>query len=388
MQSRRLSLLILVGVVLASGGYAIKRLGRSGGRNPFHHQADGSNHVAGANPFSPIVPGGSQTGRGPTSSQASFEPNAPAKTRIAASYLKLPLSFERNVGQMSDEGVKFLSRGEGYSLGLTPTGAVLALQKAEPKREAAHPARPREKSPDKLLPLPDSALGAFANPPGAQLDARTLLAEKAEARASARVSTQVLRMELVGANEGAQAAALEELPGKSNYFIGNDPKKWRTGVPTYAKVKYQSVYPGVDLVYYGNQRQLEYDFVVAPGADAKAIRLKFDGAEKLSVDGATGDLVLKAGGGEVRFRKPTVYQPVAATSSLPKDAGGDTRATAADERRSSAASPQSPIANTSTAALSSRAGTKLPSDSHPTTAARKSSLIRSWAIPRSWRAFM
>jgi hypothetical protein len=195
-------------------------------------------------------------------------------------------------------------------------------------------------------------------------------------------------MELVGANEGAQAAALEELPGKSNYFIGNDPKKWRTGVPTYAKVKYQSVYPGVDLVYYGNQRQLEYDFVVAPGADAKAIRLKFDGAEKLSVDGATGDLVLKAGGGEVRFRKPTVYQPVAATSSLPKDAGGDTRATAAAERRSSAASPQSPIANTSTAALSSRAGTKLPSDSHPTTAARKSSLIRSWAIPRSWRAFM
>src|SRR5204862_3585507 len=80
-------------------------------------------------------------------------------------------------------------------------------------------------------------------------------------------------MKLVGANRTAKVTGLDELPGKSNYFIGNDPKKWRTDVPTYAKVRYQDVYPGIDLVYYGNQRQIEYDFVVAPGADPKAIAL-------------------------------------------------------------------------------------------------------------------
>jgi len=107
---------------------------------------------------------------------------------------------------------------------------------------------------------------------------------------------------------------LAELPGKSNYFIGNDPKKWRTNVPNYAKVKYENVYPGVDLVYYGNQRQLEYDFVVQPGADPKPIKLGFTGdvkrkqAAALRVDG-NGDLVVGTNGGEVIFHKPLVYQP-------------------------------------------------------------------------------
>jgi hypothetical protein len=113
---------------------------------------------------------------------------------------------------------------------------------------------------------------------------------------------------------------LEELPGKSNYFIGNDPKKWRTNVPNYAKVKYTSVYPGVDLVYYGNQRQLEYDFVVQPGADPKAIKLGFAGdvtgehATPLRIDG-NGDLVVGTDGGEVIFHKPVVYQ---SETSLPQ----------------------------------------------------------------------
>jgi len=87
-------------------------------------------------------------------------------------------------------------------------------------------------------------------------------------------SSTVLRMRLVGANANAAVTGAGELPGKTNYFLGNDPKKWRTNVPTYAQVKYQGVYPGVDLVYYGNQGgQLEYDFVVAPGADPSAIVL-------------------------------------------------------------------------------------------------------------------
>src|SRR5262249_19390755 len=98
------------------------------------------------------------------------------------------------------------------------------------------------------------------------------------------------------------------LPGKTNYFIGGDPRKWRTDVPTYAKVKYEAVYPGVDMVYYGAQgRELEYDFIVAPGADPKAIRLSFEGANKLELN-EQGDLVLSLAGKPVYLRKPVVYQ--------------------------------------------------------------------------------
>ena len=117
-------------------------------------------------------------------------------------------------------------------------------------------------------------------------------------------------MTLVNANPQSPAAGHDELPGKSNYFIGNDPAKWRTNIPTYAKVKYQGVYPGVDLVYYGNQGRLEYDFVVAPGADPRLVTLAFEGARDVHID-ARGELVLGVEGGEVRQHKPVVYQEVA-----------------------------------------------------------------------------
>jgi hypothetical protein len=143
-------------------------------------------------------------------------------------------------------------------------------------------------------------------------------------------------MKLVGANPHAKVSGLEELPGKSNYFIGNDPKKWRTNVPNYAKVKYAYVYPGVDLVYYGNQGKLEYDFVVQPGADPRSIQLAIvsdeqGGSRQKAVSSETdvgavrepprahrdaplrvnvnGDLVVGTDGGEVIFHKPVVYQP-------------------------------------------------------------------------------
>jgi hypothetical protein len=130
-------------------------------------------------------------------------------------------------------------------------------------------------------------------------------------------------MQLVGANARAAVMGAEELPGKSNYFIGKDPKNWRTSITNYAKVRYQGVYPGVDLVYYGNQGgQLEYDFVVAPGADPKAIGLDIatdlaraakGGREPSLRIAANGDLVIKTNGGEVRFQKPVVYQEQFAT---------------------------------------------------------------------------
>src|SRR5205823_4939412 len=116
-------------------------------------------------------------------------------------------------------------------------------------------------------------------------------------------------MQLVGANPKPRVSGVNVLPGKVNYFHGNDPKQWRTNIPTYTKVKYERVYPGIDLVYYGNQRQLEHDFVVAPGADPKAIRLTFIGEEALTI-GVQGDLVLKIAGGDVRLRKPRAYQNI------------------------------------------------------------------------------
>ncbi len=166
-----------------------------------------------------------------------------------------------------------------------------------------------------LLRSPVETNSRTANPkagselPGLRDEART---SDLESQAPA-----MLRMQLVGANPQAKVSGLDELPGKSNYFVGNDPKKWRTNVPNYAKVKYEGVYPGVDLVYYGNQGQLEYDFVVQPGADPRQIALDVGAglalpkrapqAASLHVDG-NGDLVVATEGGEVTFHKPVVYQ--------------------------------------------------------------------------------
>src|SRR3989442_1712589 len=191
-----------------------------------------------------------------------------AKPRLAETYGKLPLSFEANHGQ-TDRQVKFLSRGTGYRLFLTANETVLSLRK--PTAPTAH--------------------------------------RRVEVAENQAITTTVLRMRLVGANPTPQVEGIEELPGKSNYFIGNDPKKWRTNVPNYARVKYRDVYPGVDLVYYGNQRKLEYDFVVAPGGDPQAIQLGIEGAEKVQID-AQSDLVLHTDEGDVRLHKPTVYQEV------------------------------------------------------------------------------
>jgi hypothetical protein len=115
-------------------------------------------------------------------------------------------------------------------------------------------------------------------------------------------------MKLAGANPHSSKAGLEELPGKVNYFLGADTSRWRGNIPTYAKVEYRDVYPGVDVIYYGNQRQLEYDFVTTPAADPNAISLEFEGADRLEI-GPRGDLVLRASGISVlRLHKPVAYQ--------------------------------------------------------------------------------
>src|SRR5713226_7776404 len=194
------------------------------------------------------------------------------KPRVLVGYGKLPLHFEANQGQTAGP-VTFLARGSGYGLFLTPTESVLILRKTK--------------------------------------DAETWHRMGERERATARATEQpaVLRMKLLGANPRPVVAGREELPGKSNYFIGNDPKKWRTNVPQYARVDYQEIYPGVSLAYYGNQGQLEYDFVVSPGGDPRRIRLGIEGAEQIHVD-AEGNLVLSLLGGEVVEKAPVVYQEV------------------------------------------------------------------------------
>jgi hypothetical protein len=113
-------------------------------------------------------------------------------------------------------------------------------------------------------------------------------------------------MKLVGANSDAAVAGVDRQPGVVSYLIGNDPKKWHSGIPTYGKVNYVQIYPGVDLVFYGNQRQLEYDFIVAPGADPSRIAWQIDGASA-TLD-AEGNLVLSAANGPASFKKPVLYQ--------------------------------------------------------------------------------
>jgi hypothetical protein len=182
-------------------------------------------------------------------------------TTIKGDYGNLPLSFEPNKGQ-TDSAVKFLARTSGYALFLTSDKVVFRFQNKHNSSDSS-----------------------------------------------------VLRMSLKDANRNPLISGLSELPGKTNYFIGNDSKKWRTDIPTYAKVKYESIYPGVDLIYHSTQsRQLEYDFVVAVGADPRQIKLVFSGADEVEL--LNGDLVIKDEGREMRMHKPVVYQEKDGTREL------------------------------------------------------------------------
>ena len=191
---------------------------------------------------------------------------------LDASFGRLPLSFEPNQGQ-TDEQVQFLSRGRGYTLFLTPTEAVLALRHKDPLAPSAgERARVRGNSQSSPRPTEGEGQGEGA----------------------------ILRMRLEGAKADAPVTGLERLPGIVNYFIGNDPKKWRTNIPTYKKVEYKQVYPGIDLAYYGNQGKLEYDLVVAPDLMAAAVSTSIE----------SGEL----------FTSSVTLRPVGFTSSAPPNA--------------------------------------------------------------------
>jgi Beta-propeller repeat len=196
------------------------------------------------------------------------------QARMKEAYGKLPLTFEPNQGQ-TDPRVKFLTRGNGYNLFLSSREAVLVLKRRRPPR--------------------------------ARCWETARLAHIQSAPDTKGSTSTVLRMQLVGANLAPRVAGFDQFPGESHYFIGNDRQQWRTHIPHFGKVKYQSVYPGVDLLYYGDQGQLEYDFVVGPGADLRAIKLSFTGARQMHL-GTKGELVLGVGDREIRQLKPVIYQ--------------------------------------------------------------------------------
>jgi len=184
--------------------------------------------------------------------------DASTRARLKSNYEGLPIAFEPNVGQ-TDAPVKFLSHGAGYTLFLTPEEAVLSLAP------------------------PTNAIRVSAG--------------------TSPVQSSVLRIRLAGANANPQVLGLDELPGKSNYLLGSDPKKWRTNVQNFARVEYRNVYPGVNLVYYGHQGRLEDDFEIEPGASPDAIRMEITGATKIELDRA-GNAVLSVQGGQLVLDTP------------------------------------------------------------------------------------
>ena len=188
----------------------------------------------------------------PTSSSKQTN-KATAELIASDNFGKLPLSFELNEGQ-SAEAVQFLSRGKGYTLFLTPSEAVFSLLSTE-----------------------------------------------------AKATSSVLRMNLVGADANAELSGQQELQGKVNYLLGNDRNKWHINVPTYRKIHYNDVWKGVDMIWYGTQTELEYDFVVNPGSEVSQVRIAFEGAEKMRLDEGE-NLITVSNGEEVKHLAPVVYQ--------------------------------------------------------------------------------
>ncbi|MCP9495272.1 MAG: SBBP repeat-containing protein [Pyrinomonadaceae bacterium MAG19_C2-C3] len=212
----------------------------------------------------------------PHTHQVESKLSEPSRNRLKEAYGKTPLSFEANQGQTASQ-VKFVSRNSNFNVYLTATEAVLDLSLPRKSRE---PSEDDEHQPE--------------------VSPRQLSDDKDRA---------VIRLQLLNSNRKPRLRGLDQLTGKSNYFIGTDSGQWRREVPQYARVRYANVYPGIDVVYYGNQRQLEYDFVVTPGADPRQIKFKVAGADRIEI-ADDGDLLIHSAGGILRQQKPFVYQEI------------------------------------------------------------------------------
>ncbi|HXL26349.1 MAG TPA: SBBP repeat-containing protein, partial [Chthoniobacterales bacterium] len=206
----------------------------------------------------------------------SHAPATKAPEMSSSLFSSQPLHFEQNRGQ-AESPARFLARGVNYNFLISPIEAQLILHKTV-------------ESPVPVSREPD---GRPASPP------------------------RTLRMQFIGANPEASLCGHAEMPGKINYLVGNDPSQWRVGIPTYARIHAEELYPGINLVYYGNQQQLEYDLIVSPGADPAAITIHFEGADNVSIN-QQGELVLKLGPDEIRQPRPSLFQVInGVTQSIP-----------------------------------------------------------------------
>src|SRR5208283_1018550 len=209
---------------------------------------------------------------------------APSRSALAATRMSRPLGFEPNQGQMAPP-VRYLAHAPAYNLFITDNSVVLALHHSD-----------------------GTVAGSQAGKPARLAKIRTNFNAKARTNPITKGKIDLVEMRLVGANAHPAIDAAEPMRGRVNYLIGHDPKQWHAGVPTYGRVVQHSVWRGIDIAYYGNQNQLEFDFNVAPGANPGAIELGLAGASNVAVDRA-GNLTVGFGAGRaLRLVKPRLYQ--------------------------------------------------------------------------------
>ncbi len=199
---------------------------------------------------------------------------------VVRTYGKLPLSFIANKGQVNGK-VAFYETGAGHSTFFTRKGIVLSLQKADWK---VHRIR-RQVAKAKVLP------------------GKSLIRKASEGHASC------LRIRMLGMSKDVEIVPEDVQPGTVNYFIGNNPHKWHTDIPTYKSVLYRNAYPGIDIKFYGNNRQLEYDIIVKAGADPSKVKCQYAGAKDVHVTKA-GDLAIELNNGQLIQKKPMIYQEI------------------------------------------------------------------------------
>ncbi len=208
-----------------------------------------------------------------------------SQDRVKAKYAALPLAFEKNEGQ-ADPQIQYVVRGKGYKLGLKPNQAIMTLPGKKRESEVR----------DMMMNKRRGAAGV-----------RAMLKKRGLTTHHAAPSTATVEMNLLGADPQARLVAEDSQQGKVNYFLGKDPSKWISNVPLYGRVNYKNVYPGVDLAFHGAGQQLEFDYLVSPGADASRIALSFQGADSLHTDNA-GNLILATSAGPLQLNKPVAYQ--------------------------------------------------------------------------------
>ncbi len=228
-----------------------------------------------------------------------------AKARIQETYGKLPLYFIKNDGQV-DEKVKFYEKGSGHATYFTKEGVYITLVRGEKledrskksddrseKLEDTFPVIVKDEAPKQSLPKIPSPLAGEGEGGGDKGD----------------MTSQLIKLTFLNANPNPEIIAADQQEGKVNYFIGKDPEKWRTNVPTYKAVLYKEVYPGIDIKFYGNNRQMEYDIIVKPGADPNKVKFSYDGIKDLKIT-EDGELEIALNEGEIIQKKPYIYQEI------------------------------------------------------------------------------